>query len=403
MIAAARLMFFGSMMLPDECQRSPGCPFSANRFQFELLSRLHGAYAEEITAICPIPTPSFPRVRPLLWGRRDRAANARFRIISPSFVNLGPLKVLSLILSVFITAIMHARAHGVPQIILLYNPYLGYTLPALLLARLWRIPVVGIVADLPPRIPWTWRGFTRQTEAYLQHWAVRHFDGLLPFSIHVASDLKFQGPVMRLDPGVEATDFENLSPLDDYQHTRALLFSGVLNAANGLPLLLGAFAQVSDPTIHLWISGRGEMQSHVEKAARSDPRIRYWGFVERRELLRMMKSSRVLTNPRPASLPEHRYNFPSKILEYLAVGRPVISTATSDVAKEYGAYLILLDTETPQALAHLIESVFARSDAELDGIGERGRRYVLAEKNWEVLSHHVARFLASLREATTDA
>ena len=116
-----------------------------------------------------------------------------------------------------------------------------------------------------------------------------------------------------------------------------------------------------------------------------------------------MKSSRVLINPRPASLPEHRYNFPSKILEYLAVGRPVISTATSDVAKEYGAYLILLDTETPQALAHLIESVFARSDAELDGIGERGRRYVLAERNWKVLSQHVVRFLVSLREARMDA
>ena len=101
-------------------------------------------------------------------------ADAGFRIISPLFVNLGPLKVLSLILSVFITAIMHGRAHGVPQIILLYNPYLGYTLPALLLARLWRIPVVGIVADLSPHIPWAWRGFTRQIEANLQHWAVRH-------------------------------------------------------------------------------------------------------------------------------------------------------------------------------------------------------------------------------------
>ena len=188
-----------------------------------------------------------------------------------------------------------------------------------------------------------------------------------------------------------------------YEHTRALLFSGVLLAANGLPLLLDAFAQVSDPTINLWISGRGEMQSQVEKAARSDSRIRYWGFVDRWELLKIMKSSRVLINPRPASLPEHRYNFPSKILEYLAVGRPVISTATSDVAKGYGDYLILLDTKTPQALAHLIESVFARSDAELDEIGECGRRYVLAEKNWAVLSQHVARFLASLREAATDA
>ena len=66
MSTTARLMFFGPMMLPDECQRSPGCPFSANRFQFELLSRLHGPYAEEITANSgPILIFSFPCVHPL--------------------------------------------------------------------------------------------------------------------------------------------------------------------------------------------------------------------------------------------------------------------------------------------------------------------------------------------------
>ena len=37
-------------------------------------------------------------------------------------------------------------------------------------------------------------------------------------------------------------------------------------------------------------------------------------------------------------------------------------------------YLILLDTEPPLAVAHLIESVFSRSGTEIDGIGERGRR-----------------------------
>ena len=70
--------------------------------------------------------------------------------------------------------------------------------------------------------------------------------------------------------------------------------------------------------------------------------VRYLGFVEREELLRTMQRGLVLVNPRPPSLPEHRYNFPSKILEYLATGRPVISTTSADIAEEYGKYLLLL-------------------------------------------------------------
>ena len=105
-----------------------------------------------------------------------------------------------------------------------------------------------------------------------------------------------------------------------------------------------------------------------------------------------MQRGLVLVNPRPPSLPEHRYNFPSKILEYLTTGRPVISTTSADIAEEYGKYLLLLTDETPEAFAHLIESTFARNPAELDEIGLRGRQYVLTEKDWSVLRQKVSDF-----------
>jgi glycosyltransferase involved in cell wall biosynthesis len=395
MIAISHLLFFGSMMVPDECQASPDCPFSANRFQFELLTQLLANYASRVTAVCPIPARSYPRRR-LFFGRHERSPQVNFQIISPAFINFGPVKVLSLLFTVFKTAAFQSKRIGKPQIILLYNPYLGFTLSALFLARIWRIPVVGIIADLSPAPIWSAHGFLRQIEAALQRWVVKQFDALLPFSIHVITDLDFKRPYMRLAPGVETSDFEKIHILEPGQYVRSLFFSGTLNYANGLQLLLDSFALVSDPTIQLWISGRGDMQSQVEDATKKDARIHFCGFVTREELLKLMQQSLVLINPRPAFLPEHRYNFPSKILEYLAVGRPVISTATSDVAEEYGQYLILLEKETPQALAHLIDAVFTNSLENLNTLGQEGRYFVLAEKNWTVLGQQVADFLMSL-------
>jgi glycosyltransferase involved in cell wall biosynthesis len=392
----SNLLFFGSMMTPEECQNSPDCPYSSNRFQFELLSRLLQSYATRVTAICPIPIHSFPERR-ILFGRQNRSPQENFDIISPAFINWGPIKIISLLVTVLVTVLVEARRSGKPQLILLYNPYIGYTIPALLLARVWRIPAVGIIADLNPAPVWSLRGLLRHIESALQRWAVKQLTALVPFSIHTVHDLKFHRRYMRLAPGVEASEFDLLQPLEPGQHERALSFSGTLVYANGLQLLLDAFALVKDPSIQLWISGRGDMEAKVIKAAKHDARIHFWGFLERKDLLNLMRRSMVLVNPRPAFLLEHRYNFPSKILEYLAIGRPVISTATSDVAQEYGGYLKLLVDETPQALAQLIEATFAENLVDLDAFGRRGRDFVLTQENWAILGERVADFLSSLK------
>jgi len=135
------------------------------------------------------------------------------------------------------------------------------------------------------------------------------------------------------------------------------------------------------------------MQSRVEALAGADPRIRYLGFLERDELLERLRRSLVLVNPRPAGRPENRYNFPSKILEYLATGRPVISLASGDIAEEYGHLLILLADEAPESFARLIDETFCKGPEELDRLGRAGRDHVLREKNWTVLASRVSGFL----------
>jgi len=236
----------------------------------------------------------------------------------------------------------------------------------------------------------------RQMDAHMQRWFTRRFDGILPFSIHTVHDLAFSKPSMRLDPGVSISDFQRWEPCESVQCERILLFSGTLTTDNGTRLLLDAFVKTKDPAIQLWISGRGAMQSEVEALAKQDPRIRYLGFLERVELLSILKRSLLLVNPRPPSSPENRYNFPSKIIEYLASGRPVISLASGDIAQEYGDHLILLKDETPEALARVIDDSFRRNPQELDQLGKQGRMYVLSEKNWNVLAHKVSCFLDSV-------
>ena len=122
------------------------------------------------------------------------------------------------------------------------------------------------------------------------------------------------------------------------------MFSGTLTEVGGILWLLEAFATIPDPNLALWITGRGDLVSRVEQAARDDRRIRYLGFVDREQLLELYGQASILANPRPSWLPEHRYNFPSKLIQYMATGRPVITTETGDVG-EYEPFVYLLREE----------------------------------------------------------
>jgi glycosyltransferase involved in cell wall biosynthesis len=73
---------------------------------------------------------------------------------------------------------------------------------------------------------------------------------------------------------------------------------------------------------------------------------------------------------------ENRYNFPSKLMEYMAAGRPILSTATSDVAEHYGNALIVLADETPEGLARCIEHTIALPATERAAVGNRARASV---------------------------
>ena len=87
------------------------------------------------------------------------------------------------------------------------------------------------------------------------------------------------------------------------------------------------------------------------------------------------------------------YFFPSKMMEYLASGVPVISTCTGHVEEEFGTFTYLLKDETPRALADLLEQVAALDPCERQVTGARSRSYMSANKTWEAQTEKLARYI----------
>ena len=384
------LAFIGSMQAADDCSRNRWASAAHNTTQLELMHALRTCGVDRVTGLSLPGCSAFkarPRRRPY---KRTVIEDGVVIEELPSFA-MGPLQILTQVWAM-LRRLFGRWPDGRPDAILVANPLTRFTAPALIAGWWYGIPVGTIVADLtcsqagqPP---------VTRLRNWLQTLMVRLSPGTIVFSSHTTNDFRRGKPSMRMvrPPASYLLDLPQ-PPAEPAAH--AVYFAGALSEAAGVNLLLDAIPHVNDPTLEFWFSGRGTLEERLKQQAATDPRIRFFGFVTEQRYSEMLQRAAVLVNPRPSRLLENRYNFPSKLMEYLAAGRPIISTATSDVAEHYGSEAVVLEDETPEGLARCIERTVTAPASERATIGARARSAVEGV-TWRGEAENILAFLHSL-------
>ena len=143
----------------------------------------------------------------------------------------------------------------------------------------------------------------------------------------------------------------------------------------GLKDLLDAFANNPHLKLELSIAGEGSKTGDLKRYAADNPRIEWVGFFKERKDLGLWASGcHVLVNPRPAEYGNDN-NFPSKIFDYIQLGRLVLSSVTPTLQHAFGESLMWYDADKPNALSEVLERVSQIKISLLiqDGINLRDR------------------------------
>lgn len=380
---------FGSLVHPSAVRGLPEASEAANRFQLGLLEGLLQVGAERVTALTALPVATSPVPRPLFVRRRHWDTREGLIIEAPSFLNLTPVKPV-LVHRKLRRAGLRAPMRSV-DVVLSYNPTPGHASAGLSVARALGVPFVTIVADYMPAT----RGSSpfRTIQARWAQQILRASDGLVVLSGNTAHDFAGPRPWIKIDGGLD-DDWTEAPATSPKRFT--VVYAGTPAHVSGIRLLLEAFALIDDPDIRLVISGRGGLEEEVRGAARRDGRISLVGFLERKDLQRLLQSATVLVNPRLSCCIENRYNFPSKLLDYLAAGRPVITTRAGDLDTTYQAVTISLDPETPETLAALIRDVCSWPEVRSRTLGSKAKEFVLSERPWTRQAARVLEFIEGL-------
>jgi glycosyltransferase involved in cell wall biosynthesis len=116
-------------------------------------------------------------------------------------------------------------------------------------------------------------------------------------------------------------------------------------------------------------------------AAKIDSRIVFGGMIPLYEAVENELKATLLVNSRPTDMEFAKYSFPSKNMEYMVSGTPILTTKLPGMPQEYYDYIFTIDGNTPEDVTVALEKVFSFSPEKLHNKGAQAREFVLNNKN----------------------
>lgn len=198
----------------------------------------------------------------------------------------------------------------------------------------------------------------------------------------MAQKLEIKSPHIVVE-GIATTDESDyISQLAErYKNEKYVLYSGTLNYRFGIGTLLEAFEEISDSDIKLMICGFGEAEELIKEKQKNNDRIIFLGRVDRKDVLALQKNATVLVNPRQNNEEFTKYSFPSKILEYLSSGVPVVAYKLDGIPEEYDEYINYPKDICAKALRTEISKICNMTFEERSAFGKKAKDFVYENKN----------------------
>ncbi len=305
----------------------------------------------------------------ITWHYIKRAGGKIWRtiIISPQVKSI--LKKMNLKNSIFVTDSINT------QVVKTANK----------MGQLFKRPVIGVCTDSPSNISGTRRSYALNILAQAEH-----FSGY----IALTEGLKdLYNPNEKPSYVFEGLVEDRKFPKPNEKTNPYFFFGGALMEKYGVYQLIEAFKILKPKDIDLYICGHHGDKEMLKAAIKGNNRIKYLGLLNVNKVMELEQNSIACINPRPFTEDLDRFSIPSKTLEYMAMGRPVISVKNSALKEKFPDDIIWLDGANESDLVHGMKAVLKMSEAEREAMGQRIKNRVLQLYSLDALSNNIQPFL----------
>lgn len=315
------------------------------------------------------------------------------------FVNIQGLKQISIQRNVerLLEQWLEENRDIQDKVVLMYSIYPPYSEPAVRLCRKYGCHLCAVIADLPEYM-YSWKnmkGFRgwysrRLSEKMLE--LQGQCDSYILFTQPMAAKMGIENkPYMVSEGFCDAGIFDDISEQEKYTR-KTIVYGGNLSRLYGIQNLVKGFMQTDlDAELHLY--GAGGDAEFIKECAKQDPRIKFFGRVDRKTLLIALKRAHLLVVNKPTTDDYSNYSFSSKILEYMASGTPLLTTKVGGMPEEYLEYVYVIEDESMGGITNTLNTVMNKESNALNLLGQKAAHFAIEDKNYRRMTEKVLAFL----------
>ena len=171
-------------------------------------------------------------------------------------------------------------------------------------------------------------------------------------------------------------------------------FGGALYERYGVLNMIEAFRQIKTDR-ELLIAGHGPLIARIQEITKEDTRIHYLGMLSREEVHKYEQHADLNINPRLFDENLDKYSVPSKVLEYLASGSPLLSTLHSALRDEFCGEAIWVKDGSVDELRKAMNLFLNFQNGDMKKKAQLAKEKVLAKYGLENQGQLIYEFLVS--------
>ena len=336
-----------------------------------------------VQVIGSFPSSTFPSNRKLLFGF-SRWHHGSVECTRIPFINLPGAKLATRLIASVVALLVEFIKNGRPNTVFVYSAHTPYLLSAFMMQKLLGVSYFVMIPDLPQHMnQGLENSLLRRTLKKVDEKLITHLiakaSGVAAITKYILSDVQ----EWKILPSIVIEGvFEDRNTSINTEPSNGkpyFLYSGGLNETYGVGELVRAFAK-SELDAELWICGSGPLSAAIRKYAESDPRIKHLGFLSLDRVATLQRGAVGLLITRPIDDPYVRYSFPSKLLEYMGAGVPVLTTKLPGIPDEYFEFLTIIHDYSPAGLVKALAEHLSRDPSLRQQQGEKALNFVMKNK-----------------------
>lgn len=395
-----KILYFGHVSPKKIVKKSSAVSIAGNNLEIGMLEELTKIYDKNLSIFSVLPFASFPKSSNVFVKKEEYFEN-NISIKTIPFVNILFFKQIMIMLSVTLIILKELLTSKEKLAVMTYNAPTIYALPIMFISKVLRLKILKIclVVDIPIMFQKKKgiREFARILENNFGLKLFKKYDGMITLVENTVTNFTDLDKylVINYSPAKTISSGTNKIKLDTNKIN--LTFTGAVEEYYGIKEMIHSMKYLGSE-YRLNIFGSGTLDDYVKDQSLMDERIIHHGRVAHDVSIDAQIQSDLLLLVRTDKL-LNKFGLPSKVIEYLSSGTPVITNKIESVPSELYKYLNTYNEITGKSISDKVKHVLSDQEYKIrKNKADLAKEFISVNYNWEIQSKKMQEFICELNK-----